>query len=62
MGLGWRLEGQSAFAALQFKGMVDTGGCTYGTGEGELHPELYLTPDALELQLRLRNQFDKCPK
>ena len=56
------MEGQSAFAGLQFKGMVDAGGCTYGTGEGELHPELYLTPDALELQLRLRNQFDKCPK
>jgi hypothetical protein len=40
------LEGQSAFAALQFKGMVDAGGCTYGTGEGEF----------------MRNQFDKCPK
>lgn len=42
--------------------MVDAGGCTNGTGAGELHPELYLTPDVLELQLRLRNQFYKCPK
>jgi hypothetical protein len=62
LGLGWRLEGQSAFAALQFKGMVDAGGCTYAGSEGELHPELYLTPDALALQQRLRYQFDKCPK
>jgi len=62
LGLGWRLEGQSAFTALQFKGMVDAGGCAYATSEGEFHPELYLTTDALALQQRLRNQFDKCPK
>lgn len=60
--LGWQLEGQSAFEALQFSGMVDAGGCSYAKGDGELHPELHLKPEALALQQRLRNQFDSCPK
>ncbi len=60
--LGWQLEGQSAFETMQFKGLVDAGGCTYQKSQGELHPEFYLTPTAVELQQRLRSQFDDCPK
>jgi hypothetical protein len=60
--LGWRMESQSAFETLQFKGTVDADGCAYAHTQGEMHPEFYLTPDALEVQQRLRAQFDKCPK
>ncbi len=60
--LGWRLDDQSAFETMQFKGTVDAGGCTYQKSQGELHPEFYLTPAAVELQQRLRSQFDQCPK
>lgn len=60
--LGWRLEDQSTFETMQFKGTVDAGGCTYQKSQGELHPEFYLTPAAVELQQRLRSQFDECPK
>jgi hypothetical protein len=42
---------------------VQIGACGYiPNSAAELHPETYLTPDARELQQRLRKQFDTCPK
>ncbi|WIM85829.1 hypothetical protein PT015_12805 [Candidatus Mycobacterium wuenschmannii] len=61
LNINWRLDG--ATQTPQFSGSVDVGACRYvRNSEGELHPEKYLTPDALALQQRMRKQFDTCPK
>lgn len=63
LNLGWQLEGERADTSPNFSGSVDVGACNYiSNSEGELHPEKYMTPDALALQQRLRKQFDTCPK
>jgi hypothetical protein len=57
------LAGERADTSPNFSGSVDVGACNYiSNSEGELHPEKYMTPDALALQQRLRKQFDTCPK
>lgn len=47
-----------------FKGQVQVGGCsaTFSKMEIELHPEKYLTPEAVALQKRLRETYEVCPK
>jgi hypothetical protein len=63
LNLSWRWEGDSAGKIPNFSGSVQVGACGYiPNSAAELHPETYLTPDARELQQRLRKQFDTCPK
>ncbi|MBF6437985.1 hypothetical protein [Nocardia cyriacigeorgica] len=43
-----------------FSGSVHVGGCSYGTTAGEQDPESYYPPEAIDVQRRLREQFDTC--
>jgi hypothetical protein len=63
LNLSWRLAGDRADQSPRFGGSVDVGACNYiPNSEVERHPETYLTPDARDLQQRLRAQFDTCPR
>jgi hypothetical protein len=63
LSLSWRWEKDRADKYPNFSGSVQIGACGYiPNSAAELHPETYLTPDARELQQRLRKQFDTCPK
>lgn len=53
----------------EFTGSVDVGGCSYADPQYgnsrtdlEMHPEKYLTPEALEVQRAMRARYDSCPK
>ena len=47
-------------AERKLLGSVHLGGCDYGNTLGEKEPEKYLTAEALDLQERLRGEFDDC--
>ena len=55
--LRWEEAGD---AERQVQGAVHLGGCSYGDTLGEKEPDRFLTPDALDLQERLRGEFDDC--
>ena len=60
--LSWRAIGESTSGAPGFAGMVIVGDCNYPHTFGEEQPEKFLTPAALDVQRRLRQQYDTCPK
>lgn len=64
--LAWGLDNPPprTAGAPTFSGSVIVGACNYGSppSEGELHPEKYLTAEALDLQRRLRTEYDTCPR
>lgn len=47
-------------AEREFAGSVHVSGCRYPRTTGEKDPRSYFTPDAIELQRRLRAEFDTC--
>lgn len=46
----------------QYDGSVDVGRCNYPASRLEQYPEKYLSADEIELQNRLREQFDTCTR
>ncbi|OBG21548.1 hypothetical protein A5768_25935 [Mycolicibacterium fortuitum] len=46
----------------QYDGSVHVGGCDYPDSRLEQQPENYLSAEEIELQDRLRAQFDTCPR
>lgn len=60
--LSWRAIGKSTNGAPGFAGMVIVGDCNYPHTFGEEQPEKFLTPAALDVQRRVRQQYDTCPK
>ncbi|ETA66581.1 hypothetical protein AmyhaDRAFT_0343 [Haloechinothrix halophila YIM 93223] len=60
MSLSWRWDG-SAQDDRKFQGMVHVAGCGYSNTAGEKDPERYFTQKAIDLQRRLRDEFDTCP-
>lgn len=61
--LSWGLENPPGGDALTFQGRVDVGGCRYGTPTmGDENPEKYYTRESIELQTRMRAQYDTCGK
>jgi len=60
MRLEWDWNGTDEHAR-QFSGQVHVAGCRYGDHAGEKDPARYYTPGAIDLQRRLRNEFDACP-
>lgn len=59
--LSWFVDDQ-ATGQPRFTGSVDVAGCNYPNTPVEHDPDKYLTPDALALQRRLREEFDHCPR
>lgn len=62
--LGWELEDRDRETpnAKKFEGSVDIGGCEYRQNAmSEQQPEQVFTPEALEVQKRLRELYDTCP-
>lgn len=56
--LSWRFPDTKTTAPDS--GAVDVGACDYPDTHFEEHPEDYLTPAELDLQQRMRDQFDTC--
>ncbi|GAA1938374.1 hypothetical protein [Amycolatopsis minnesotensis] len=57
--LTWHRDGEKG-KGLKFAGNVHVAGCQYPRTAGEEDPGRYYTPEALELQRRLRTEFDAC--
>jgi len=51
---------EAKYGGLKFNGSVHLSGCQYPRNAGEEEPQKYLTPEAIELQRRLREEFDTC--
>ncbi|MGY4101781.1 hypothetical protein ACW2Q0_19835 [Nocardia sp. R16R-3T] len=56
--LRWNWGGYSP--DKQFTGSVEVAGCSDRNTAADAHPEHYLTPDAIDLQRRLRSEFETC--
>lgn len=61
MRLEWEWPGSEG-SARRFSGQVDVAGCRYGNTAGEQDPGRYYTPGAIDLQRRLRDEFDACAR
>ncbi|OQS13356.1 hypothetical protein B0T36_19785 [Nocardia donostiensis] len=61
LGLEWGLPG-STNAEREFRGSAYIYGCPEGRTAGEENPERFYTPDAVDLQKRMQNEFETCPK
>lgn len=57
--LMWHSSGRTS-GGLEFAGSVHVSGCQYVPDAGEQEPGKYYTPEAIELQRRLRAEFDAC--
>lgn len=63
MSLLWRAQdGPQDRNGPTFHGEVSVGACSYGPDDqGQPDPK-YITPDAIDLQKRIRERFDTCPR
>ena len=63
MSLLWRAQdGPQDRNEPTFHGEVSVGACSYGPDDqGQPDPK-YITPDAIDLQKRIRKRFDTCPR